>query len=201
MLGVSVLGQTFLGDLTPRDEAFTRWYPGLQFTLGFDSRRVLSPTLNFSLADFVAQDRTLGPVDGRQPNRLARTQYFSTDIRLAFRLLKNRRVQPYAAAGIGFLVFNVRDETGRALLNAASTRAQGESYSNVAAYLPLAVGVQWRISQVISTAFEVAWVQSFSDYLDNVNRLGNRSGPDALFQTRLALQFTLPAPMQRSRLN
>jgi hypothetical protein len=201
MIGVGLMAQTFIGDLTPANEVFTRWYPGMNFSLQFDSRRLLSPQINFAFSDFVAQDRNLGAKDGRQPNRFAHVTYFSADFRLRVRFLRKSRIRPHLGVGIGFLTFSVKDEKEKSLLNNISSRALNERYASTSAILPFNAGFTWKLSPIISTGIDVTYSLCLSDYIDNVGKLGNRRGPDSFFTFQFSLYATIPSPERKTRLN
>lgn len=190
-VGIGLLGSTYTGDLNTGGQSFTRFYPGMAFSLQFASPKLLSPQLNTGFGKFVAQDRDIAAIDGIQPNTYAETPYFFVDFRLRARFLRDRVIGPFVSAGIGMLGYTPKDMAGNNLLDNISSRKEEEVYGSLTASFPLSFGTEIRMSHFVSVALEYTFRPTGSDYLDNIGILGQRDGKDKVQSMLLSLYFTI----------
>lgn len=190
-VGVGLLGSTYAGDLSTNGKTFTRFYPGMGFSLQFASDKLLHPQLNTGFGKFVAQDRDIPAVDGVQPNTYVETPFFYVDFRLRARFLRERMIVPFASVGLGLLGYTPKDQEGINLLDNIGSRKEEEVYGSISAGFPLSLGTEIRLSHFVSLALEYTFRPTTSDYLDNVGLLGARDGKDKIHSLLLSIFFTI----------
>jgi LysM repeat protein len=195
-VGLGMSGIMYYGDLSDDGTLFHRIYPGANLSIQSEGKRNLRMQLNAGFGRFAEQydfDKPSLP-EGVFPVNFVETSFFYGDLRLKYRLLKKRRVQPYLSAGAGFMIFSPQDENGKFLSEALRTRPEGETYNTAVPQMPLSAGVQARISPILWLGLEYTYRYTPTDYLDNVGQLGRRPGNDQLHNLLVTLYFNLSKP-------
>jgi len=195
-VGMSMSGSMYIGDLTDDETMFHRIYPGANISLQSEGYRNLRGQLNAGFGRFSEQYDAAPPElpKGIYPVNFVETSFFYGDLRLKYRLLKRRNIQPFVSAGAGFLIFSPQDENGKFLSDAILTRPEGEFYNTAVPQLPMSAGVQARITPLIWLGAEYTYRYVPTDYLDNIGQLGRRPGNDQLHQVMVSLYFNLGKP-------
>jgi len=189
--GFGFCGFTYQGDLNNTDENLHRIYPGLNISLQFDSRRRVSPQINFGLGKFIAQNNEIQPIEGQLPNAFVATNFYYFDLQLRVHFLKKKKIRPHLGFGLGMLNFTPRDEKGNELNLNQSTRANSENqYSTSAFVTPLNIGLKISLNEVAGIGFDFNHYITNSDFLDNIGKLGTKNGNDALQQLVFTFYLT-----------
>lgn len=189
-VGVSPTALIYAGDLTPSDERLHRVSAGFNASLQFDLPKLFTPQLNIGVARLRAQDRTLGPADGVQPNTFVSTRLIHASFVLRLRLMRRSRFRPHAGVGIGLLSYRPQDEIGENLADQPNTRAPGEEYGGITGVLPLNVGCTYKINDLFAVGFDYTRQVVFTDYLDNIGALGTDNRNDRLHELRFTVYFS-----------
>jgi len=189
-IGLGLFGAALSGDINDNGEEFYRFYPGVNLSLQFANKKLISPQLTAGFGKFVAQNRDLGEVEGIRPNTFVETPFFFADLRFKARFLRQKGFQPYLSAGIGLLGYTPKDAEGNPLLDNFPTRKETETYGSVTASFPLSIGFEVRMSPILTLGTEYTYRPSGSDYLDNIGELGTRSGNDRINTFALNLFIT-----------
>lgn len=196
-LGLGLFGAALTGDINNNGEEFYRFYPGVNVSLQFANKKLISPQLMAGFGKFVAQNRDLGEVEGISPNTFVETPFFFADVRIKARFLRQKGFQPYVSAGLGLLGYTPKDPDGNPLLDNFSTRKETETYGSVTASFPLSVGFEITMSPILTLGTEYTYRPTASDYLDNIAELGTRSGNDRIntFSLNLFITFDPENPV------
>lgn len=125
------------------------------------------------------------------PNTYFRSSFFSAHYSLQYDILRRDRWLLYISQGLGLIRFSPQDEFGNALPDMPETRAEGENYGAAAAVLPTQVGVDFYLPNQLGVGLKVGWLNTTTDYLDNIGQLGNRDGNDNVMQVMLQLHIPL----------
>lgn len=193
-IGVGLSANTYTGDLNYQDNIPLRAYPGINFSLQFDTKKRLGFQVNSGFARFTEQKDNFA-LQGQgeyQPNIFVRTNFFYFDVRLRYFFFHQRKVRPFLTAGFGFLSFNPEDEEGDFLAENIFTRLpEEESYLTLVAQVPIQAGVQIKIKPTVSINLSTMYRLTATDYLDNIGLFGAKSGNDALYAAQAELVFTL----------
>ena len=94
---------------------------------------------------------------------------------------KNRSQQYYLFGGIGLCYFNPRAQDAEGnwtSLRKLRTEGQDQPYSPLTLTLPMGIGFRMGISKMWRVGIELAYVKTFTDYMDDVS--GNYADPTTL---------------------
>jgi len=82
---------------------------------------------------------------------------------------KRKKINAFATIGLGLLYTNpqAKDSTGH-WRNLRSIHTENHSYSSYTAYIPVSVGLQYKLTNHIDLEFEFGYRFTFTDYLDDV---------------------------------
>ncbi|TNE73654.1 hypothetical protein EP331_03870 [bacterium] len=96
----------------------------------------------------------------------------------------------YTGVGIGILDFSVKDLEDRNLREIPELRAPNETYPRIITQIPLRLGLQLFTNSRFNVGYELSWVFTNTDYLDNIGQYGEL-GSDALFKNQIKVRFNL----------
>jgi len=187
-IGVSLTGTSYVGDFGGSAFLFSRFYPGVNFSLQLESGKQLKPMFNVGYGKFVGQydEGKLSGLDtALLPSKFSRntffqTTYFGADVRMRYAFKPWGPIEPYASGGLGFFMFTPRDKVGSFLAEKSNSRARGEQYRTLVLQVPIGAGAQVRINQLLSFGIDYTYRYTLSDYVDNIGVLGSRRGNDQL---------------------
>lgn len=193
-IGVGLSANAYNGDLNYQESIPIRAYPGINFSLQFDSKKRLGFQINSGYARFTEQKDNFS-LQGQgeyHPNIFVRTNFFYLDTRLRYFFFHKRKVRPFVAVGLGFISFNPEDEEGDFLSENIFTRLpEEESYLTLVAQVPMQLGVQIRVKRTLSINLSAMYRFTATDYLDNIGLFGQKPGNDGLYSAQAELVFTL----------
>lgn len=192
-VGLSLSGISYLGDFSEGEGAFRRFHPGLDIALQQRHDRPLQFQFHGGFGKFADQFEGSWPqVNGVDPVNFVETSFFYGDLRLAFRPLPQKRVQPFVALGAGLMYFIPRDQDGKQLPPRTQTRDESEeSYNRVIPQLPATLGGMAQLNRRLKLKLAYTFRFVPSDYLDNTGALGAREGFDSLHAIVLGLHFAI----------
>lgn len=189
-LGVSLTGSSYRGDLDNQTFNFTRFYPGINFSIELEGKKRLRLQFNAGYGQFAEEfdeNTQLTDTAGASlPNGFqgvvpfVQTSFFYTDFRLRGRLAQLGPLELFAGTGVGFLMFSPRDKNGKFLSETYLNRERSESYNTLVAQFPLNIGFQYRFSPQVAVGLDYTYRLTPTDYLDNLGKLGQKQGNDAL---------------------
>jgi hypothetical protein len=159
----------------------------------FAHERRLHGGLHAAAGNFSGHELVAGVPDFNveaQRNTYFATSFFSMHYSLQLDLIRRKNVLVYLSQGLGIMRFVPKDEFGTPLLDALGTRADNESYSNAAAILPTQAGVDFLMPNSLGVGVKLGWLNTTSDYLDNISQLDDQAGNDNILQ--LLLQLYVP---------
>jgi len=124
-------------------------------------------------------------------NTYFRSSFVSVYYSLQYDIIRRERWLLYVSQGLGVMQFNPRDEFGNALPDNPETRAENESYGTAAALLPTQAGIDYYLPNRLGIGLKVGWLNTTTDYLDNVSQLGDKAGNDNVLQVMLQVHIPL----------
>lgn len=192
-IGLNMMGNSYLGDLTVDEGEFLRFNPGGSLALQFEGRSALQPMLTAGYGRFREQidELLIVPPPQVTPNTFVETNFFFTDFRLQYFFLRKRNFRPFLSAGVGMLFFSPLDQEGNFLGENIFTRLEEEFYNTTVATFPMSVGAEFRLNQVIAVRGSFTQRFTSTDYLDNISLLGTAEGNDVLRHFQVGVFFTL----------
>ncbi len=193
-VGLSALGANYHGDLNKTWEKFNI---GFNFNLQFEKRKKLMPQINLTSASITGQDPKHNPKKDKY-NKFVKTSITALDVRFLYRFTPKNQGSVYIGAGAGMLFFNPKDMNGNALIEDKTSRAEGETYSNVTFILPIVAGYRYYLNPYTSIYTELVSLNPQTKYLDNINQLGNYKKNDRLFTLNFGIQLSPSQWIQKS---
>lgn len=192
-IGVGYTGTAYRGDLTTESAAMWRAEPGANFSVDLDNQKKIRPQLNIGFGRFTEQaDEPLpAPPEGIALSEFVRTSFFYADLRVQYRILRGKKVNPYLSIGAGLFSFQPRDASGNFLGENIFSRLPGEEYLTLIGSCPLSAGIDLPINNNIGLVIEYTYRMTGSDYLDNISQLGPDPGNDQLHTAQIKLCMTL----------
>lgn len=185
-------GVSYTGDL---GNAYDKWTGAIYAGLRFSSEKRLSTSFLMGAGSLQGQEG-LNQSLPIEVNRFFQTSFFQVNFEAQYDVLRFNNTEIFVSQGIGLFRFDPKDETGLSLRNMVSTRNENESYGNVVVFLPFSLGVRHSLSNGLGFHLQISVLNPFTDYLDNISQLGNRSGFDNVLSCRFGLlvPFQLPSP-------
>ena len=189
-LSVGLSYNTYRGDL---GEGYQSGGLALQLSYIFGHEKRLHGGIHAAVGSFSGYELRSEPLDFTTevfPNNYFKANFISVHYSLQYDIFRRANWLVYIRQGLGIMRFVPRDEQGNSLTDALETRADNESYGNATAILPTQAGVDYYLPNRLGLGLKLGWLNTTTDYLDNISLLGRRSGNDNIFQ--LILQLHLP---------
>jgi hypothetical protein len=185
----------YKGSLSNRYSSFG---PGVHLGLQFNKKKRLNGSFQLFFGQVSGDNLNAAfatRTDNRAPNSYFKTSLFVASYQLNLNLVNTKNVRWYAGTGFGITRFNVRDEQDRNLSAQPNTRAIGENYNNITLSLPLYMGINYHFVNGLAIALQAGWWNTNTPYLDNIDKLGSKTGNDNVASYRLSLWI----PFQNQR--
>lgn len=167
----------------------------LLFTVGLKLNREKRLHGNVSLTLGSVSGHELGYQYDEEPSATPNTSFSTSLVGLnydpQYYIIDWEKFKLYFSQGIGFVRYQPRDESDNNLLDQSETRPEGETYGNLALMLPTQFGVRYYIKTKYSVGLQFGWLNTMTDYLDNLNNWGNRDGNDNVFTSKVVLSFPI----------
>jgi hypothetical protein len=183
----------YKGDLSGSYQKFSS-----SFHLGimFKNDKRLNSHFGLMIGNITGQNPHLSfPVDTTMPaptpNKVFKTTLFSVNYDLMIKLIKKENFTLYISQGIGVLRFNPKDENNENLSDQFNSRAENETFNNFTIMLPTNIGAMYTLKNNYGFGFQMGWLNSQSDYLDNISMWGSREKKDNVFLCK----FSFYAPL------
>lgn len=182
----------YRGDL---EDGIAQYKPGLHLGLQFNRAKRLNGNFTLSLGQVEGQDPDFAPENEAavQPNRYFSATYIAANYMLHLNLLKKERYRLYLGQGVGLFRYSPEDDLGAPLQDQRATRLEAEEYGNISLMLPTALGVQYFLPNQWGIGLQASYLNTLTDYLDNISALGGKSGNDNVLQFRLQVLLPLHA--------
>ena len=180
----------FRGDLQAAHPAYTA---SLQLGVQFNRSKRLNGSLGVGYGTISGQNsqyRYSGD-EFATPNRFFSSSIFTVQYDLHLNILKKENYILYLGQGIGLLRYQPEDDLGRALLERYDTRAPNETYGNSSIILPTKLGALYLFPNQWGIGLEAGYLNTLSDYLDNISQWGNKKGNDNVLQFQLRIYAPL----------
>jgi hypothetical protein len=183
----------YKGDLSGSYSKFSS-----SFHLGvlFKNDKRLNSHFGLMIGNITGQNPKLSfPIDTNTatptPNKYFKTTLFSVNYDVMIKLIKKEHFTLYLSQGIGILRFNPKDEDNKDLSGQFNKRAEDETFNNFTLMLPTSLGAIYTFKNNFGAGLQMGWLNSQSDYLDNISVWGSRKRKDNVFTCK----FSFYAPL------
>lgn len=178
---------SYKGDLSP---GYSSWGNSYHIGFRFNTRKRLNGHLNFMFGKFSSSNPFLDQINS-SPNTFFKTSFIALQYDLQLYIIKNSWMGFYLSPGVGFLRYIPKDSEGNRLIDDPKTRNKNEEYGSITFMLPLQAGLSFFLPTGQGLGLQAGWVNSFSDYLDNISQLGKVKKKDNLLMYRIFVSIPL----------
>ncbi len=179
---------SYKGDL---DHSYSKWSSSIQIGILFNKKKRINGHLNLMLGSAIAQNPNYFFDDGSDPqptpNKYGRIKMIAFNYDLHVNLYKKHNLIVYLYQGIGIMRFDTRDDENLKLVSQLNTRAQNETYGPITAMFPHGIGALYVSKPGFGVGFQAGYLNTTSDYMDNVSKWGDKSKKDNILSYKLTV--------------
>ncbi len=187
----------YKGDL---NASYSKWSSMFQAGLKFNRFSRFNGHLVVSIGSVSGQNIQYTFDDGSDtaptPNRFFTARLAGFHYELHYNVLHTEKWKIYISQGMGLFRFDPQDEFNKSFVNQLDTRAPNETYGNITLTLPTQVGVLYTLPNAYGVGVQVGYMNTLTDYLDNISDWGTQAGHDNLFS--VCFQIHIPLAVQKS---
>lgn len=191
MVYVGVSANAYKGDLQNSYEKYTSiFHVGLKL----NKKKRLNGNIGLGYGNINGQSinpRFKTSENTVSPNRYFKTSIFTVHYNIQYNFIKNDHWIVYLSQAIGIIRFNPKDKFNVNLQDQLSTRASNETYGNTSLMLPTKVGFIYLFDNEFGAGFEAGFLNTLTDYLDNISQMGTKDGNDNLLQFKFSFYVPL----------
>ena len=181
----------YKGDFQGKAKYTSSFHIGLQF----NKKRKLNGSVMLAAGTLNGEDRNFSFESSQTPkptpNQFVKTDFFHLSYELHYNIIKTENLIVYLSQGIGLIRYTPKDSEGNTLEDQPETRAEGESYRKESLMLPTSVGAVYLLPNQFGIAVQGGYLNTLTDYLDNISTLGDSSDNDNVLQIRLGIYVPL----------
>lgn len=185
-LGISA--NSYRGDLNAN---FDKYAIGIHAALKYNRKKRINGKLSLMYGMINGQNVNYPAALSETPNTFFTTTMLTFHYELHVNIIKKERYGVYLSQGIGLMRFNPKDENYENLSDQFDTRPDGESYSPVTLMLPTSLGGYYLLKNGYGIGLQLQYLNSRSDYLDNISQWGFRKKKDNVFLTKFTIYIPL----------
>ena len=192
ILVVGFGANAYNGDLGDR---FDKW--GSFFSVGvkLNHKYRLNGNLSIGIGSITGQEVGYtfnGPsVDPATPNTFFKTRVLTVNYDLHYNFIKKGPWIVYISQGLGLVSYIPKDEFSEDLVDQSSTRVPNETYGSTSIVAPTQIGAFYLLSNGLGFGFQTGFLNTLTDYLDNVSQWGNQGGNDNILIAKFSLLVSL----------
>ena len=165
---------------------------GNSFNLGLNLNKGKFLTGEFQLRIGSVTAQTLSNDFSSEVVNYVKTNYLGINYGLSFRVLNIKdKFQMKLTPGFGLMRFDPKSLSGEKLSAKNSTRQKGEVYGSTALMLPLKCTLEYYTKYKVSYTLSTGYLNTFTDYLDNVSKIGVSDKKDNIFFLGLGISIDL----------
>ncbi|MEQ6118986.1 hypothetical protein [Reichenbachiella sp. MALMAid0571] len=182
----------YKGDLS---DSFEKWSMVFHVGIKFNRFKKMNGNFVLTIGSVTGQNINYSYGDGSlptpSPNRFFTTKVVGLNYELHYNFINCEKIKVYASQGIGVLRFNPQDEFNNSLVDQLFTRSSSETYGTITLMLPTQIGVLYTLPNQYSVGMQAGFVNTLTDYLDNISAWGSKKGNDNI----LSVKFEIHIPV------
>ena len=181
---VGYSANSYKGDFS----TYGKYRNALNLGLVLNRNKTLGGELNLRIGTIVAESNDFSsPIVP-----FVKTNYFSLNYGLNIRFLTIKdKLSFHFVPGFGIIRFSSTDFDGNKLESLNDTRDKGEEISPIAVVLPMKLQFRYRLTDKVGLFFESGFLNTRTDYLDNISQLSNSSTKDNIIFLNFNVSFLL----------
>jgi hypothetical protein len=183
-------GTSYRGDLVNK---FESWGGTFHAGLTFNKKKRVNGYIHLMVGGVRGNNDSyvFNSTETATPNTYFKTSLISIGYELRINILKRESFRLYVSPGFALLRYDPKDEYKQSYANQFSTRAKGETYSNVSLMLPIKIGGSYYLTNGYGIGLDAGFLNPLTDYIDNISQWGNKSKKDNLLQLNLLLYIPI----------
>mgnify|MGYP001045522335 FL=1 len=197
----SIVQNTYIGDFNPVSGSFyspTAFKGQLGYNFGIEKNLDDNVTwlFEFGIGDFesiYSLRSTVSPdviIDNPDISTYVAGKYKSLSFSLNWTFWELSLFDMSLGFGIGAMEFGIEDIEGRNLKDAIATRAINEMVPRFTPIMPLSLGFTFFSGSSFTVVYEMSWVFTSTDYLDNIGVLANPDS-DSIFRNQIRVRYQI----------
>ena len=172
---------------------YSHWNMAWQVGLVLARKKRLNGEFSFLIGSFSGQQKTATNDNStKTPNTYFNTSFFSGSYHLHLNLIAKPTFKLYVSQGFGILNFSPKNANGEKLIDKAETRPFNESYSTTSIIFSTQIGAHYSLKNNFHIGAKITWLNTFTDYLDNISEWGNTADRDNLLSYKFYVLIPIP---------
>lgn len=181
---------SYKGDLN----SYNHWNIGWHIGLLLARKKRLNGEFSFFGGEISGQNSQFQSEDAtKTPNTFFKTTFISGSYNLHLNLIAKPRFKLYVSQGIGLMNFTPQNALYNNLIDEVDTRPHNEDYSTTSLMLPTQIGTHYSLKNNFSFGIKVTWLNTRTDYLDNISEWGNVDNNDNIMAYKIYVLIPLPS--------
>lgn len=190
-LGISPVA--YKGDLS---NSYSHFNLAFNAGLKFNRNKRINGQLNLTIGKIsgqtVSKEFYLPGADSTViPSNYFKAPFFNVDYSIQYNVVKKKNLILYISQGFGVLNYTPKDEKGKKLSELSSTRNPDEKLQSFTMCMPTRAGAIGLFDNGIGVGASAAFLNTFTDYLDNISKLGKKQGNDNILTYNFLIYFPL----------
>ena len=195
-IGIVTSLSSYKGDLS----GYEKFSNGFEVSLIQNKDKKIKGILNIAAGSVIAQttDKFYTKLDYKPLNYI-RTTFLAANYTLNYYFFQKEHFKVYGGVGFGIFQFSPKDkDSNDVAATSNNTRPANEQYALVKPILPIQFGVLYTMKNDFGFQLNVKWLNTRTDYLDNISSLANPNDKDNILLIHIGFLIPMKATVQKS---
>lgn len=186
---IGICPTSYKGELNSYDH----WNMGWNIGLLLSRKKRINSEFSVFVGNITGQNSNFSAQENTTPNTFFKTSFFSGSYNLHLNIIAKERFKFYVSQGIGIMNFSPQNANYDKLIDIIETRSINESYSTTTIMLPSQIGMHYSLKNHFSLGVKVSWLNTRTDYLDNISEWGNVDNKDNIMAYKIYALLPIPS--------